>query len=137
MFLSLFGFAVTLALLAPREARGGIILPASILSPLLLVKVLSMFAVAVRGPPYFWLRFWINPVFRGAFISLGAAVGLWMFFLIFMATRSAYGIPRLSTAGNLLIALGTVLVINALVAGRAGLDSALICTDKVTGCLKR
>ncbi|MEJ2354187.1 MAG: hypothetical protein P8Y03_30810, partial [Anaerolineales bacterium] len=35
------------------------------------------------------------------------------------------GIPTLSVAWDLLIALGTMLVINGLVAGRIGLDSAL------------
>jgi hypothetical protein len=125
MFLSLFGFAGALVLLAPREARVGIILPAPTLSPLLLVNVLFMLAVAVRGPLYFWLRFWINPLFRGAFITLGAAAGLWLFLSIFIAVRSAYGIPRLSMVGDLLIALGAMLVINGLAAGQIGLDSAL------------
>ena len=125
MFLSMLGFAGALVLLAPRGARGGIILPASILSPLLLVNVLFMLPVAVRGPLYFWLRFWINPLFRSVFITLGVTAGLWLFFSIFMGIRSAYGIPRLPIVGDLLIALGAMLVINGLEAGRIGLDSAL------------
>jgi hypothetical protein len=42
-----------------------------------------------------------------------------------MAVRSVCGVPLLSIAGDLLVALGTMLVINGLVAGRIGLDSAL------------
>jgi hypothetical protein len=125
MALSLLGFTATLMLVSPQISRKGLALPASIFSPLLLVNAIFMAVVAVRGSWYFWLRFWTSPVFRDLFISLSLAAGLWLFFTVFTTLRESYAVSRLSTLGNLMAALGVMLVINGLLGSLIGLDPAL------------
>jgi hypothetical protein len=81
--------------------------------------------ISVRGPLYLWYVFWTSPGFRILFLSLGIGCLLWMGFTVFAVTRSVFKASALQSAGNLLIAVGAVALLNASMVGAIGLEEFL------------
>ncbi|MEX2471268.1 MAG: hypothetical protein WEA34_03765 [Gemmatimonadota bacterium] len=104
-------FSATLALSLRGPWRGDGPHPevAASVGPLLSLAALVLSVIAVRGPDYFWLRFWMTDPLRVGLFAAAIASMSW-------SLVSSYGIGhrvsgcRLFAAGSVLVASGTTLV---------------------------
>jgi hypothetical protein len=118
-------FVSTLTFTHRSEARSTLPLQAAVLAPTLGLAVLFMAVISVRGPLYLWYVFWTSPGFRILFLSVGIGCMFWMGFTVFAVAQTVFKASALQSAGNLLIAVGAVVLLNASLAGAIGLEAFL------------
>jgi hypothetical protein len=83
---------------------------AAALGPLLIGALATLGAIAVRGPDYFWFRFWSDVPFRAASIGLATCVALWMLACAHVSGRQTRALSRAGALGSTLIAAGSALI---------------------------
>lgn len=91
----------------------------------LLLKTLLLSAVVVlRGPLFYWYRFWTDETYRTVYVTLSVAAFLWLFWVTYVVLRG-YGLGRVGSLGRVLLGVAApVLGLGALMQA-SGLESAL------------
>jgi hypothetical protein len=114
------------AALGPSAPLLGLSGPLLALSgPLLAVTAVLITVVAVRGPGYFWLRFWTSTGFRTWFTIVSVALLVWLAHAVVATLRTVIGGRTTAAVGGLLTAVGATLVAVGAVPGVAGLERLL------------
>jgi hypothetical protein len=116
ILLSFAAFAIPLRVLQRQHAAAGLSLQAAVAGSLLFLTGITMAVVSIRGPLYFWFKFWESPLFRIVFLSLCMACILWMCFSLYAVSRKAMGNGAPRAIGMLSIAFGAVLGFNGFAA---------------------
>jgi hypothetical protein len=106
-----------------RDGASGVLL--GLTGPLLAVTGPLVGVLAVRGPGYFWLRFWTDAGFRTWFTTLGVALLVWLAVAVVTTLRRAAGGGVLAGCGGLLVAAGATVAAVGAVPGVAGLERML------------
>ncbi|AMB57611.1 hypothetical protein [Microterricola viridarii] len=114
-------FAAVIALALRRRPAWPIIAAAG--GALLLRTMLLLAVLAVRGPGYYWLGFWTDPLARTAYITLGFALFLWVLIAAAWALGGQIGARR--ATGTVIAACGFVLAALGGFLGAIGLEQAL------------
>ena len=116
-------FAVVGRLLV--RGRNPFALYAGVGGALLLKTVVLSVVVVVRGPLFYWYRFWTDEQFRTIYVTVSFAAFLWLFWVTYVVMRSAYGCGRLRATGRVLVALGAPLLALGGLMWAFGLESSL------------
>jgi hypothetical protein len=93
--------------------------------PLLAITAVLVAVLAVRGPGFFWLRFWTSAGFRTWFTTLSVALLVWLIYAVVVTLRAASGRRTPAAIGGLLAAVGTTIAAIGAVPGVAGLERML------------
>jgi hypothetical protein len=123
--LSLSVFTLSLRTFSPRGSAGWIPPLAATAGPIFGLAGLFMGVASIRGPLFFWYRFWTHPAFRILFVTLFIAFGLWLFFAVYRSVKTRCGQSVLPAMGLVLTAIGMVCVTNGLLAATVGLEHCL------------
>jgi hypothetical protein len=138
--LLLFGGAVLAALLAAMllttRTEPRLHALAGMTAPLLLLFGVLLAPVAVRGPGFFWYRFWTDQGFRTVLISVLVVLAAWLLAAVFVRQR-ALGWPARTAVGSILLALGAPLLILATLLQGFGLERALTALNNEMAILPR
>jgi hypothetical protein len=105
-------------------------------APLLLLFGVLLAPVAVRGPGFFWYRFWTDQGFRTVLISVLVVLAAWLLAAVFVRQR-ALGWPARTAVGSILLALGAPLLILATLLQGFGLERALTALNNEMAILPR
>ena len=92
---------------------------------MLLRTVILLVALVVRGPGRYWFGFWTDPAARTAYITVAFAAFCWLFVVVALVLRRAYGLGTTRSLGATLVAGGTALAIVAGGVAAIGLEKAL------------
>jgi hypothetical protein len=106
-----------------RDGASGVLL--GLTGPLLAVTGVLVAVLAVRGPGYFWLRFWTDAGFRTWFTTLSLALLVWLACAVVATLRHGTGDGLLAGCGGLLVAAGATVAALGAVPGVAGLERML------------
>lgn len=120
---SMAAFTVTVRLLV--RGRDPFPLYAALGGAFLLKTVLLSLVVVLRGPLFYWYRFWTDETYRTVYVTLSVAAFLWLFWVTYVVLRAPYGLGRRASLGRVLIGVAApVLGLGALMQV-SGLETAL------------
>ncbi|KQT02482.1 hypothetical protein [Cellulomonas sp. Leaf395] len=91
----------------------------------LLRTTILLVALVVRGPGRYWFGFWTDPASRTAYITVAFAAFCWLFVVVALVLRRAYGLGTVRSLGATLVAGGLALAVVAGVVAAVGLERAL------------
>ncbi|WP_456786989.1 hypothetical protein [Cellulomonas sp. P5_C5] len=91
----------------------------------LLRTVILLVALVVRGPGHYWFGFWTDPTARTAYVTVAFAAFCWLFVVVGLVLRRAYGLGGTGSLGVTLAAGGTALAVVAGGVAAIGLEKAL------------
>ncbi|WP_291885068.1 hypothetical protein [Cellulomonas sp.] len=91
----------------------------------LLRTVVLLVALAVRGPGRYWFAFWTAPASRTVYVTVAFAAFCWLFVVVALVLRRAYGLSTPRAAGLTAAAGGLTLAVVAGVVAGIGLERAL------------
>jgi hypothetical protein len=97
---------------------------ASLTGPLLVATSLPLAFTAVRGPGYFWLRFWESDVFWGAAVIVPIVLAAWIAHAQCTSLRHEER-SRIDTLGRLLVLVGLPTAVMGGIVYAVGLKAAL------------
>jgi hypothetical protein len=120
------GVAAFLSMLlvqTPRAERTAVRLAAT--RGLLWLAVVALVPVAVRGPGFFWLRFWTSDGFRSLLVLSTFVAAGWLAVTVHSALRRACDSRGAGAAGRLVAAAGAPLVVLAALLELIGLERSL------------
>jgi hypothetical protein len=115
-------FAGTVLFGSPRPRHG---LWAALSATVLVTTGVLVSVLAIRGPGFFWLRFWTDPTFRTGYVTTLVAAWGWGLWVVFTTLRVRYGHTRVGAAGRLGAAVGAVLLGLGALAQVVGLERGL------------
>jgi hypothetical protein len=111
--LAVVAVVLKLAWNGPRRAsRDGAVSAA--LAPVVIASAPFLAVIAVRGPLYFWFRFWTDLSFRWVFLAQAVFVAGWLLFGAYAAGRSLTRRSGPAVVGTLLLAAGATLMFAAI-----------------------
>jgi hypothetical protein len=116
-------FLSTLLLQTPRAERTAVQLAAT--HGLLWLAMVALVPIAVRGPGYFWLRFWTSDGFRSLLVLSAFVAAGWLAVSVHSALRRGCGCRGAGAAGRLVAAAGAPLVVLAALLELIGLERSL------------
>ncbi len=123
--LSLLVFGGVLLGMLPREPGLATWLLGSVARPLLCLNGLFMGVTAARGPLYFWYMVWTKSSFRRGFLALALVCIGWLFGGVYITILTGWDNSAGWAWGTLLIAAGSVLFTNGVLAWLIGMDTLL------------
>lgn len=91
----------------------------------LLRTLILLVALVVRGPGHYWFGFWTDPTARTAYVTVAFAAFCWLFVVVGLVLRRAYGLGSTRSLGATLLAGGTALAVVAGGVAAIGLERAL------------
>jgi hypothetical protein len=91
----------------------------------LLRTVVLLVALVVRGPGRYWFGFWTEPASRTAYITVAFAAFCWLFVVVAVVLRRAYGLGSGRAVGLTALAAGLTLAVAAGAIAAIGLERAL------------
>jgi hypothetical protein len=91
----------------------------------LLRTVILLVALAARGPGRYWLLFWTAPESRHVYITVAFGAFCWLFVVVTVVLRGAYGRSTRRAVGPTALAAGGTLALLAGVVAATGLERAL------------
>lgn len=115
--------ALLLRLLVGR--RDPFLLWAALGGVILLRTVVLLVALSVRGPGRYWFGFWTAPTARTAYITVAFGAFCWLFVVVAVVLRRAYGLRSARAVGLTAVAGGLTLAIAAGAVAAIGLEHAL------------
>ncbi|GIG22284.1 hypothetical protein Cch01nite_30080 [Cellulomonas chitinilytica] len=91
----------------------------------LLRAVVLLVALAVRGPGRYWFAFWTDPTSRTAYVTVAFAAFCWLFVVVALVLRRAYGMRPARALGATAVVGGLTLAVVAGAVAGIGLERAL------------
>ncbi|GEK22618.1 hypothetical protein [Cellulomonas xylanilytica] len=91
----------------------------------LLRTVILLVALVVRGPGRYWFGFWTDPGARTVYVTVAFAAFCWLFVVVALVLRRAYGLGTTRSLGATLAAGGVALAVVAGGVAAIGLERAL------------
>jgi hypothetical protein len=91
----------------------------------LLRTAILLVALVVRGPGHYWFGFWTDPAARTLYVTVAFAAFCWLFVVVGLVLRRAYGLGTARSLGGTLAAGGTALAVVAGAVAAIGLEKAL------------
>jgi len=91
----------------------------------LLRTVVLLVALAVRGPGHYWFAFWTSPTARTAYVTVAFAAFCWLFVVVALVLRRAYGTGAARSLGVTAGVGGLTLAVVAGAVAGIGLERAL------------
>jgi hypothetical protein len=91
----------------------------------LLRTVILLVALVEKGPGRYWLNFWTDPTNRTAYVRIAFAAFCWLFVVVAIVLRGAYGWKRRRAIGATLLSAGATLALLAGWVTTVGLERAL------------
>ncbi|MGY4645542.1 hypothetical protein [Cellulomonas sp. URHB0016] len=91
----------------------------------LLRTVVLLVALALRGPGHYWFAFWTAPGSRTVYVTVAFAAFCWLFVVVALVLRHAYGMASVRSAGTTAAVGGLVLALVAGSIAAIGLERAL------------
>jgi hypothetical protein len=123
---TIFVFLAAIIIIHPGSSTTQMLtLVGALLSSLLCMNTLFMSITSVRGPLFFWYRFWTDSDLRIQFFFLALVIVVLIVLVFITTSRQVLRLSKRAVLGKVLISLGILFFFNGLVISQIGFDSFL------------